>query len=125
MHSLTIQTFLQPREESRNENVILCYDDIVPDSTLLGFSGQVFSLLQSQRQPSFSMASLRLLSSFLFVGAVASFVPNPTLKSSALQMGQTGQADEESARVKRLLEENFPFHATRKRISLRCEISAA
>ena len=52
------------------------------------------------------MVSLRLLSSFLFVGAVVTFVPNPTLKTtSALQMGQTGQADEEPARVKRLIGE--------------------
>jgi hypothetical protein len=52
------------------------------------------------------MTSLRLLSCFLLVGAVASFVPNPTLKTtSALQMGLTGRADKEPARVKRLLGE--------------------
>ena len=55
-----------------------------------------------------SMKSL-LTPSFLFVKAVASFVPNQTLKTRALQRrGQAGRAAKDPApRVKRLLEE-FP-----------------
>ena len=63
------------------------------------------------------MTSLRLYLSFLFAIAVASFAPNPTLKTSAIQMGQSvrpierelpypeepARADEEPARFERPL----------------------